>query len=168
MSTTSAYGLPHHLYDLPRQRTICHIICMICHVIVRMDCTNLYSQHPFFPCLPFWIEHDISHSLHPFEPKQVVLGSQRRGLCSHVIWSDSEHFEFLRKIWSHYHTSPLESFWTSKRLYSVMQLCKIFWGKIIYRRNLNMLSMIINQRRLIQFQILNINNCIHLHIRRKI
>jgi hypothetical protein len=31
-----------------------------------------------------------------------------------------------------------------------------------------MFSLIINQRRLIQFQILNINNCIHLHIRRQI
>ena len=49
-----------------------------------------------------------------------------------------------------------------------MQFCKIFWGEIIYRRNLNMFSLIINQRRLIQFQILNINNCIHLHIRRQI
>jgi hypothetical protein len=31
-----------------------------------------------------------------------------------------------------------------------------------------MLSLIINQRRLIQSQILNINNCMHLHIRRQI
>jgi hypothetical protein len=33
---------------------------------------------------------------------------------------------------------------------------------------MNMLSLIINRRRLIQSQILNINNCIHLHIRRKL
>jgi hypothetical protein len=33
---------------------------------------------------------------------------------------------------------------------------------------MNILSLIINQRRLIESQILNINNCIHFHTRRKI
>jgi hypothetical protein len=49
-----------------------------------------------------------------------------------------------------------------------MQFRKIFWREVIYGRNMKMLPLIINQRRLIQSQILNINNCIHLHIRRQI
>jgi len=79
----SAYGLP------------CH--GTVCQVIVRTDYT--VSTH-FFAWLPFWTERDISRSRRPFEPKRVALGSQRRGLCSCLIWSDFKHFEFLSKIWS--------------------------------------------------------------------
>jgi hypothetical protein len=38
---------------LPCQRTVCHVIHTVCHIIVRTDCTDWYSQHPFFSCLPF-------------------------------------------------------------------------------------------------------------------
>ena len=97
LSSATNPKLPrHHLplqrtdvRPLPRHRTNCHI--------------NLYglpSQCPFFTCLTIRTDRDIPRSRCLFEPKWVALGSQRRGLHSRSIWSDSEHFEFLSKIWS--------------------------------------------------------------------
>ena len=80
---------------------------------------TIQSAHLFFAYLSFWIERDISLILHPFGHKQVALNSWWRGLRSRLIWSDSENFEFWAKFDPLDHTSPLESFWTSKRLFSV-------------------------------------------------
>ena len=89
----------------PQQPTkLCHIIT--CHVIVRSydpatsSCTDCTISVIFFACLTLWTYCNISRSRCPFETKRVVLGLQRRGLRSHSIWSDSDHFEFLSKIWS--------------------------------------------------------------------
>ena len=62
----------------------------------------------FFACLTLWTDCNISRSWCPFETKWVALGSKRRGLRSLLVCSDSEHFEFLSKIWSPDH-------WVMKR-----------------------------------------------------
>lgn len=50
----------------------------------------------------------------------------------------------------------------------LLQLFKIFKREIFNLRNLNILSLILNQRRLIQSQIINTRNFIYFHIWRKI
>jgi hypothetical protein len=68
-------NLPHH--HMSHQRTVVRP----CHVSLY----GLYSQRPFFACLPFRTDCDISRSRRPFETKRVALGSQRRGLRSRPI-----------------------------------------------------------------------------------
>ena len=83
---------------------MCHIIQLTCHhdgtalPRGRTDCTDRYSQH-FFPCLTFWTDRYIFRSRCPFETKRVALGSRRRGLQTHLFWSNSENFDFWAKIW---------------------------------------------------------------------
>jgi hypothetical protein len=65
----------------------CHITT--CHVSVRSydpatsAFTDCIVSIPFFACLTIRTDRNISCSRRSFEMKQVVLGSQRRGLCTH-------------------------------------------------------------------------------------
>jgi hypothetical protein len=58
--------------------TSMHTVVRPCHVSLY----GLYSQRPFFACLTFRTDCDISRSRRPFEMKRVALGLQRRGLRS--------------------------------------------------------------------------------------
>jgi hypothetical protein len=61
------------------QNRMTRVMPRSCHV----SCTDmphhhpygLPSQHPFFYCLAIQIDRDISLSRHPFEMKQIALGS---------------------------------------------------------------------------------------------
>jgi len=64
------------------------------------DCTDCTVSIKIFAYLTWRTDRYISCSWRPFETKRVALGSKRRGLRSHMVWSDSDHFEFLSKIWS--------------------------------------------------------------------
>jgi hypothetical protein len=65
-TATSAYG--HATSPLPRQRTV-----MPCHHVRTVRTAQ--SASLFFTCLTIRTDHDISRSRHPFETKQVALGS---------------------------------------------------------------------------------------------
>ena len=85
--TTSACTFnPRHLYQVNVRS---------CHVSLY----GLPSQRPFFACLTFQTDRDISRSRCPFETKQIALGSWWRGLRSCSFWGNSENVDFWAKIW---------------------------------------------------------------------
>ena len=62
---------------------------------------RLYGQVQstlFFPCLTFRTNRYIFRSRHPFETKQIALGSWWRGIHSHLFWGNSENVDFWAKI----------------------------------------------------------------------
>ena len=107
-----------------------------------------------------------------------LLGHQKHGIIHKIgegtttsLFKSLYTLLFLDAFLSAPHEEiPFTSSWWSNlfiKYYIFLKFIEIFRSKLVHRRCLNMYILVYNHRRLIQCQVLHINNGIHLHIMRE-